>query len=102
MLQGKDTGYKNCNECYFYLEMPILMEENEDAVKIWSMISDQRIFAGMDGVTVALNHIPLWKAIEEYEIEDKIICFEKVLRIAREIFSIEAQEREANRNSHQR
>jgi len=92
------TGkFRLCEECPFIVDMPVLFPENYDAMKIWGIIQGQRIIAGMTGVTVDINHLALWKAIDEYEIENRLGCFEKVLKIAREVFTIEALERESNK-----
>lgn len=32
------------------------------------------------GGIVDINHLAVWKAIEEYEVEDRTGCFEKVIR----------------------
>jgi hypothetical protein len=40
----------------------------------------------MSGVYIVdINHASVWKAIEEYEIEEKIECFEKVIAVFSEI-----------------
>lgn len=94
------TGkFKDCNECYYVVNMPVLMEENHDAMKIWGIVQGQRIIAGMTGVTVDINHVAVWQAIDRYNVESPVICFEKVLKIAKETFEIEALERESNKNS---
>ena len=73
------------------------MEENFDAMKVWSLVQGQRIIAGMNGITVDINHIAIWEIIDRYEIDNPIICFEKVLRIARETFQHEHVIRESNK-----
>ena len=90
---------RDCNECWFVVYMPVLMPENHDAVKVWGIVQGQRIIAGMTGVTVDINHLAVWKTIDEYEIENRIDCFEKVLKVAKEMFELEAQERENNKNN---
>jgi len=35
----------------------------------------------MEGVSVDLNHSAVWKLIDEFEIEDRVECFYKVLAI---------------------
>lgn len=90
MINGTATDYKDCSMCDFYLSAPDLLDENKDSIRIWSIVQGQRIVAGMTGVTIDVNHIPLWRAIDEYEIEDRLGCFEKVLNIAKLVFQIEA------------
>ena len=43
--------------------------------------------------------IPAVMKNNRYEVEEPVRCFEKVLRVAKEIFEIEAMERESNKNS---
>ena len=36
----------------------------------------------MGGVGIIdINHMAIWKAIEEYEVKDRVGCFEKVLKV---------------------
>lgn len=84
-LYGKEV------KCCPYL--PELMPENQAAIKIWQIVGNQRIYAGMDGTSVGLNQLTLWKAIEKYEIKDEIDCFEKVLMIYSHISGLEKLER---------
>ena len=76
--------------------LPPLFPENVEVYNIWGLVSDQRIYAGMDGIPLALKHEPIWKLIDELEVEDRFGVFSKVLRI----FShINTQELEERRNS---
>lgn len=48
-----------------------------DAWKILQLVHKQVIIAP-SGETIDLNHLAVWKAIDEYGIENKIGIFEKV------------------------
>ncbi len=71
--------------------MPPLWVSNNNAIKIWGLVHDQRIWiSGMGGVkSVALKHEPIWKLIDELKIEDRMKTFEKVLYIYDHIKKIE-------------
>lgn len=71
--------------------MPVLWASNSDAIKIWNLVSDQRIWVGsMAGITsVALKHEPIWKLIDELKVENRVGTFEKVLHIFNHIRKIE-------------
>lgn len=58
--------------------MPTLLEENVDAANIWMLTRDQVIVAGMSGTVIAINQLALWKNIEEFQIKNRLDCFEKV------------------------
>lgn len=64
-------------ECLLCVPRPL--PENVDAVRIWGIVADQRIYAGM-GECAGMNHPAIWQAIEKYEIENEVECFEKVLK----------------------
>jgi len=76
-----------CEEC-----LPELWEQNRDAIRIWNWVQDQRIYVGMEGVSVALNHESIWRLIDEIQPEDRLGTFEKVLKIFGEIRTIEIDE----------
>lgn len=70
------------------------MPENVDAVKIWGLVSDQRIWVGggmSAPVSAGLQHAPIWKLIDEFQVEDRLNTFIKVLDIYGHISSIEKQ-----------
>ena len=71
--------------------MPPLFPSNVDAIKVWNLVSDQRIWVGgMAGIkAVALKHEPIWKLIDEFRVEDRIGTFEKVILIFNHIRKIE-------------
>lgn len=58
--------------------MPTLSPYNIDAANIWMIVRDQVITAGISGQVIALNQLALWKLIDEYKVENRIECFEKV------------------------
>jgi len=66
----------DCSTC-----MPELMPENADAIRIWGIVRDQVITAGMDGTVIALNQLALWEAIDRFGIELPLDCFQKVLDV---------------------
>lgn len=72
-IYGKTPDCQNC--------IPELFEENQDAIRIWGFIGDQRIYAGMDGICVGLMHEPVWRLIDEFNVVDRIGTFQKVLKI---------------------
>lgn len=68
------------------MSMPSLLESNMAAAKIYSLSYAQVIVAGMGGI-IDLNHLALWKNIEqfkeEYEIDDINECFLRVVNLSR-------------------
>lgn len=78
-----------CTSC-----LPELYQENIEAVKIWGLVSDQRIWVGggmSAPVSVALRHEPIWKLINEFHVEDRLTTFIKVLNIYEHISRIERE-----------
>jgi len=71
--------------------MPSLWLSNGDAIRIWNLVSDQRIWVGGFGgiKSVALKHEPIWKLIDELKVGDRVKTFEKVLKIFNHIKKIE-------------
>ena len=61
-----------CKTCYIGP-----LPENEDALKIWSIVKDQYIM-GMNG-PVTLNQNAIHNAMSLYEVKNRKECFEKVL-----------------------
>lgn len=57
------------------------MPENEDAEKIFTIVSDQYIM-GQAG-PIALNQMAIHEAMKLYEIENKIDTFEKIVDVGR-------------------
>lgn len=66
-----------CDTC-----RPEFIEENADAVKIFYMVQGQMIM-GFDG-PIDIMHEPIHRAMDLYKIENRLDCFEKVLRMAQE------------------
>jgi len=82
----------DCDKCL--ADIPPLDFANVDALRVWNLVQDQTIVAA-DGQVVAINHLAVWRIIDEYEIKDRIKTFEKVLRIFKEEREIMAINREA-------
>ena len=77
----------SCTEC-----VPELFPENIDAMKIWELVSDQRIWVsgGLDKpICVGLRHEPIWKLIDEFNVDDRVGTFIKVLQVYENIHSLE-------------
>lgn len=56
------------------------MRDNEDAIKVFSVVQDQYIMA--EGVPVAINQLAIHAVIDLYHIKNRIECFHKVLSLA--------------------
>jgi hypothetical protein len=71
-----------------------LREENEDAARIFMTVRGQCLtrWNGERDVTVDLNHLAVWAAIDAYGVRDRVECFEKVIRL---FFSMLKEQREA-------
>lgn len=67
---------EDCANC-----LPPLMDENQEAIFIWSIVRDQVITAGMDGEVIALNQLAVWEAIDRYKIKNQTQCFDKVRKV---------------------
>lgn len=63
----------DCSEC-----VPELLLSNFEAWNIFLIVHKQVIFSP-DGKVLDVNHLAVWKAIEEYGVEDRISVFEKVV-----------------------
>ena len=75
ILKGNKFDQEDCKEC-----LPDALPENEDAIKIYSLVHNQFIM-GPRG-PISLNHEPIHRAMELYEVEDKQGCFEKILKLS--------------------
>lgn len=85
-----------CSEC-----LPELNVNNALPYRIWSLVRDQRIWVsgGMGApVSVALNHLALWRLIDEFKAPDRMGIFIKILEVFEHFHEIEMRER-AMRNS---
>ena len=71
----------DCTEC-----MPNVMAENDSAFRIYELVEDQVIIAGMSGEIVALMNGPIWEAIDRFReqvgIDNDLECFSRVKKIA--------------------
>lgn len=74
--------------------MPDLFPENIDAIRVWGLVADQRIYAGMDGISMGLKHEAIWKLIDEFEIKERIETFEKVLKVYDAVRELEQKKRD--------
>ena len=81
---GKEPDCINC--------MPSLLPENRVAWKIYNVCRGQLII-GMSGA-VDINHLALWKAIEEYEVRERLKTFEKVSAVACHMIAFVRKEHE--------
>jgi len=66
------------------------MPENADAERIFNIVQDQLIFAGMGG-PVSINQMAIHAAMDLYGIADKQICFEKVLLVSRAVIKEQSE-----------
>ena len=57
------------------------VDENRDALKIFSFVRDQ-VLMGSAG-PVSINQLAIHKAMDLYEIENRVACFEKTVRLGR-------------------
>lgn len=64
-----------CSDC-----MPQICEENREALMIFGLVRNQLIMGF--GAAVDINHLAVWKAIEEYGIKEKRKVFERILRLS--------------------
>ena len=76
-MKGEAWARDRFPECY-----APLLKENRDAVRVYLLCQGQMIRAGMEGVAVAIDHMPVWEAIDRYQAKDPVDCFEKVLMLA--------------------
>ena len=80
-----------CLEC-----MPFIFPENVNPLRIYRLVEDQVITAGMAGVIIGLKQEPIWMAIDRYRtrlhITDDLECFEKVRTIFFKILELQRLE----------
>lgn len=65
------------------------MLENDDVLKMYSIVSGQVITAGAKGAIVDLDFNALLKVIEMYEIENKRDVFERVTWLFHEVLKLQ-------------
>ena len=59
------------------------MDENKDALDVYLMIQNQLIIAGMNGVILDVDFNAIKFILDLYDIANKKIIFEKVIKVAR-------------------
>ena len=71
-----------------------LMEENEDAARIFNAVQGQVLtrFNGKYDVVTDINQLAVWAAIDAYGVRDRTGCFEKVCRL---FFAMLKEQRES-------
>ena len=74
-LKGDKWDERDCIKC-----LPPLMAENHDAAWIYLIVQNQLIL-GPQG-PIAVNQMAIHEAMQLYEIENKLDCFEKVLKLS--------------------
>ena len=76
--------------------MPELMPENITAYFIYSVVSGQLIVG--PGGPVDISHDAIHRAMELYNVEDKLTCFERVTHLARHMISLQQEKMKAKQN----
>lgn len=64
-----------CGDC-----RPALLEENEDAITVYSIVQNQWIMGA--GGPVDINHLAVWEAIDRHRVRDTLSTFRKVLTLS--------------------
>lgn len=97
----------SCDRCKTLLEMygkepdclkcfPSVLPENMAAFKIYNVVEDQILFAGM-GEPIALMNEPIWSAIDRFRsvfsVYDDLECFFQVKKIASVVFEKQQENR---------
>ena len=68
-----------CHKC-----RPHLMQGNEDAAAVYQLVQRQILTAGM-GEVVDLNHLAVWRLIDELGVENRLETFLKVVGTFQEV-----------------
>ena len=68
-----------------------LMEENDEAARIYMLCRGQVIVGG-DQV-LDINHMAVWEAIDRYGVQEPVGCFEKVNRAFHHMLARQREER---------
>lgn len=88
-MYGEDPDCLSC--------MPITMQENESAFRIYELVEDQVITAGMTGEIISLLNSSIWGAIDRFRdkfgITDDLDCFFRVKKIASTIHELQRANR---------
>jgi len=77
--ERNDRGIKGDPPCDTCWVDP--MPENEEAWRVFNINRYQLIIAGMDGVIVDVNHIPIYSLMKVLGVPDELKCLEKVLAL---------------------
>ena len=80
-IKGELFDPDHCDICW-----PTLMPENYDAYQVYCVCQNQLIM-GFIG-PVAISHLAVWKIIDEYEIQDRIGTFEKVIAVSAAVLAV--------------
>lgn len=80
-VKGDKWDAADCKVC-----VPPLMPENEDAALVYMIVHGQFIM-GLNGA-VALDQKAVHEAMRLYRINDRIDCFEKVVRLGQGIIAM--------------
>jgi hypothetical protein len=88
-LKGEDFDPDYCESCW-----PDLWPANYEAMDVYLKCRDQ-VIMGFDG-PVAINHMAIWKYIDEYGINERIETFEKVVALSSAVL---AQQRKFEQKS---
>jgi hypothetical protein len=81
----KNKEELDCRNCKY--DTVKLYPENEEAFFIYSTVQNQAIFA--QTVPVDLNYESLFRVMDLYEVDNKKVCFEKVVKLWHKIASLE-------------
>lgn len=77
-------------------DVPEILPENIDAIKIWNMVRGQRIIdAGGNSIDIIQSAV--WEALDRFRINNPAGCFLKVLTLSRVTFADERTQREQER-----
>ncbi len=71
-LKGEKWDEEDCIKC-----LPMLIDENQDAARIYFLVQNQLIMGSTGPVDI--NQLAIHEAMKLYRIKDRKECFEKVL-----------------------
>ena len=77
-LYGRRTPPQEppCDTC-----RPVMLDENEDAITLYSIVQNQWIMGS--GGPVDINHLAVWEAIDRHPVVDTLETFKKILALSR-------------------
>jgi hypothetical protein len=58
-----------------------MLDENEDAITLYSIVQNQWIMGA--GGPVDINHLAVWEAIDRHQVRDARDTFKKILALSR-------------------